>query len=273
MLSPPCQPFTQGGARRDDRDTRSVGLLHLVGVLHAMQAPPRFLFVENVPNFEASQCHKRLVDVLRARGYHLDEFLVSPCDPLVGIPNNRRRYYLAARQAGAVDQSPYVQKLVGAFAPLFGLAPDAPCRPLRDFLDDSVDGSYAFPAKYIDDYKNYRHGKHAGSDDAVDVVHPEDRSSTTFTKAYGSRYIIGTGSVLQTRRLDCTDYAKDDPLALQTLGLRFFTEAEIARLHGFPVGSGFAFPESVSRINRYRLLGNSLNVHVVALVLRHMLCQ
>ncbi len=54
---------------------------------------------------------------------------------------------------------------------------------------------------------------------------------------------------------------------LRSLHLRFFTPREIARLLGFPDGR-FSFPEDSSRLHRYRVLGNSLNVTVVAHLIR-----
>lgn len=77
------------------------------------------------------------------------------------------------------------------------------------------------------------------------------------------------------------------------LGLRFLTPVEIARLHAFPTkeyqlqssnstnATGprqkfmppsclphLEFPDTVTRMQRYRLLGNSLNCWVVAELLR-----
>ena len=48
---------------------------------------------------------------------------------------------------------------------------------------------------------------------------------------------------------------------LSTLGLRYFTEYEIAALHAFP--PSFSFPDSTTLRQRYKALGNSLNIHVV----------
>jgi site-specific DNA-cytosine methylase len=50
---------------------------------------------------------------------------------------------------------------------------------------------------------------------------------------------------------------------------RFFTPREIANLHRFP--SSFEFPEDTTMIQRYRLLGNSLNVEIVAALLTYLL--
>ena len=128
---------------------------------------------------------------------------------------------------------------------------------------------YLVPEKYIVDYKNYRH----------DIAHPNGTRSTTFTKAYGSNYIIGTGSFLQTKRLDL-QFEPDDQTALLTLGLRFFTPMEIALLHALPVQNSpflrknhtikFDFPPETTIPQQYRLLGNSLNVAVVAHILRYL---
>ncbi|NXC45805.1 TRDMT methyltransferase, partial [Penelope pileata] len=104
----------------------------------------------------------------------------------------------------------------------------------------------------------------------LDIVKPTCRRSTCFTKGYG-HYVEGTGSVLQTAadvQLESVfkhieNLSEEEKLMkLSTLKLRYFTPREIANLHGFP--PEFGFPDKVSIKQCYRLLGNSLNVHVVA---------
>ncbi|XP_063003685.1 tRNA (cytosine(38)-C(5))-methyltransferase [Elgaria multicarinata webbii] len=104
----------------------------------------------------------------------------------------------------------------------------------------------------------------------LDIVTPSCRRSTCFTKGYG-HYIEGTGSVLQTAedvQLESVfksfeGLSEDEKLEkLSMLKLRYFTPREIANLHGFP--PEFGFPDNVTTKQCYRLLGNSLNVHVVA---------
>ncbi|KAF9114498.1 tRNA (cytosine-5-)-methyltransferase [Mortierella sp. AM989] len=59
---------------------------------------------------------------------------------------------------------------------------------------------------------------------------------------------------------------------LRTLGLRYFTENEVARLMGFPIMEGkFSFPTTTSLKQRYRVLGNSINVEVVSQLIRYLL--
>lgn len=81
-------------------------------------------------------------------------------------------------------------------------------------------------------------------------------------------------------------YNFDDPASLLDLGLRFFTPTEVARLHAFPIDGeadvhaflddsdrssigrhSFAFPEKLSLAQKWRLLGNSLNVRVVGVLM------
>ena len=53
---------------------------------------------------------------------------------------------------------------------------------------------------------------------------------------------------------------------LAPLQLRYFTEREIANLHCYP--QDFSFPSALSFRQRCRAMGNSLNVHVVATLMR-----
>ena len=134
---------------------------------------------------------------------------------------------------------------------------------ISEFIREPESSGYAVPLKYLTDYIDYRH----------DIVKPSSRRSTTFTKAYGSKHIIGTGSFLQTLQLDL-EYSPDDRAVLPTLGLRFFTPTEIALLHDFPIESGeFSFPASINDSQKYRLLGNSMNIRVVSMIFKILFSQ
>lgn len=257
-MSPPCQPFTRGGKKEDAKDARSTGFLYLLDILEKMRNPPTYMFLENVLNFEVSECHEGLIQVLSRLGYEIEEYLLDPTDKYIGIPNGRLRYYLAAHRKGA-DAKPYTGVIYRSFEEVFGPAPaDSRLRTTGEFLElDVVHEEYAVPMKYLTEYKNYRH----------DITWPSSSRSTTFTKSYGSKYIIGTGSFLQTQNLDLV-YATDDPEALVTLGLRFFTPKEIAALHGLP--ETFKFAPQTSKAQQYKLLGNSLNIKVVSLILKRL---
>ncbi|XP_072268880.1 tRNA (cytosine(38)-C(5))-methyltransferase [Pyxicephalus adspersus] len=131
---------------------------------------------------------------------------------------------------------------------------------LQDFLENTEEISqYLLPPKSLLRYALI-----------LDIVKPTCRRSTCFTKGYG-HYVEGTGSVLQTATdVEISSVYKsletlpdEEKLAkLSTMKLRYFTPREIANLHGFP--AKFGFPEKITIKQQYRLLGNSLNVHVVA---------
>ncbi|XP_034366876.1 tRNA (cytosine(38)-C(5))-methyltransferase isoform X2 [Arvicanthis niloticus] len=139
---------------------------------------------------------------------------------------------------------------------------DLSVQMLKDFLEDDDTDQYLLPPKLLLRYALL-----------LDIVKPTSRRSMCFTKGYGS-YIEGTGSVLQTAEdvqiediyKSLADLPPDEKIAkLSMLKLRYFTPREIANLQGFP--PEFGFPEKTTVKQRYRLLGNSLNVHVVAKLL------
>lgn len=141
---------------------------------------------------------------------------------------------------------------------------DLSVQMLKGFLEDDIDmNSYFLPPKSLLRYALL-----------LDIVKPTSRRSMCFTKGYG-RYIEGTGSVLQTSEdvqieniyKSLTSLSPEEKIMkLLMLKLRFFTPKEIANLLGFP--PEFGFPEKITVKQRYRLLGNSLNVHVVAKLIK-----
>ncbi|XP_077664294.1 tRNA (cytosine(38)-C(5))-methyltransferase isoform X3 [Eretmochelys imbricata] len=138
---------------------------------------------------------------------------------------------------------------------------DLSIQMLKDFLEEDGEemSQYFLPPKALLRYAFL-----------LDIVTPSCRRSTCFTKGYG-HYVEGTGSVLQTAedvQLESVFKSiemlseEEKLMKLSTLKLRYFTPREIENLHGFP--PEFGFPDKITMKQRYRLLGNSLNVHVVA---------
>lgn len=145
---------------------------------------------------------------------------------------------------------------------------DLSVQMLKDFLEDDIDtNQYILSPKSLLRYALL-----------LDIVKPTCRRSTCFTKGYGS-YIEGTGSVLQTAEdvqiesiyKSLTNLPQEEKITkLSMLKLRYFTPKEIANLLGFP--PEFGFPEKITVKQCYRLLGNSLNVHAVAKLIK-ILCE
>ncbi|NXM14044.1 TRDMT methyltransferase, partial [Ploceus nigricollis] len=302
LMSPPCQPFTRIGLQGDVSDPRTKSFLYILDILPRLQKLPKYLLLENVKGFESSSARNELLQTLATCGYKYQEFLLSPT--CLGIPNSRLRYFLIAKlhQEPFSFQAPGQVSLFmllvcvdkwrrmndsnrkvkfycsskkslpkGAF--LFKLETveemerkhnqdnDSSIQMLKDFLEEENEemSQYFLPPKFLLRYALL-----------LDIVKPTCRRSTCFTKGYG-HYVEGTGSVLQTavdvqlesvfKHIDKLP-EEEKLIKLSTLKLRYFTPREIANLHGFPLE--FGFPEKVTVKQCYRLLGNSLNVHVVA---------
>ena len=96
VMSPPCQPHTRNGQKRDAKDPRSFGFLNLMEVLRHMTHPPKLFFLENVEGFENSESHHVLLNTFKelATHYHTEEYILSPTQ--FGTPNQRDRYYFIA---------------------------------------------------------------------------------------------------------------------------------------------------------------------------------
>jgi site-specific DNA-cytosine methylase len=168
-MSPPCQPFTGRGQRRDLDDPRTRGLAAVFARLAAFR--PRVVALENVLGFAGSRAHQLARDVLDRAGYTTRETTLCPTE--LGIPNRRPRFYLlASREA----------------LPGWSLRQGPPVA-LKDMLDTQPS-----PALWCDPELERRY---AG---ALHVVDATDSTACTacFTSAYG-RSIVRSGSYLRTR--------------------------------------------------------------------------
>ncbi|KAL5007229.1 hypothetical protein ScPMuIL_016035 [Solemya velum] len=117
----------------------------------------------------------------------------------------------------------------------------------------------------------------------MDIANSCLRKTTCFTKRYG-HFTQGAGSIFQmttdsavmNRASDLKvfteqqhnrdDWGETELSTLHQLKLRYFTPQEIANLLCFP--KSYCFPSDMTNIQLYRLLGNSLNVHVVGVLLQ-----
>jgi tRNA (cytosine38-C5)-methyltransferase len=101
-----------------------------------------------------------------------------------------------------------------------------------------------------------------------DLVGCESRLSGCFTKSY-KRYFLGTGSIFIENfdKLPSIDVSQPNHTRqiLEELQPRFFSTREILRLMCFP--ESFNFPPDISKKQAASVLGNSINIHVVALLI------
>jgi len=236
-MSPPCQPFTRRGKRRDTEDPRARGFLHLVDTV--AEVCPRYVAMENVPGFQGSETHARLRDALDRAGYTVREQVLCPTQ--FGVPNRRRRFYLVGARGPSppwplspgVKNPPSIPRLIK------GGTPPRDSARLSSYLDPTPEPGLEVDPDLL---HRYRH--------AVDVVDAEDPRAVTatFTSAYG-RSPVRSGSFL--RRPDGT--------------VRYFSPREILRLLGFP--ESYRLPPDLPRARAWRLVGNSLSLAPVRVVL------
>ncbi|CAO3693310.1 unnamed protein product [Rhizopus stolonifer] len=278
-MSPPCQPYTRVGLQQGSEDSRAKSFLYLLKVLKELENKPKYILVENVKGFEESNSRDMLISTLQECDYNFQEFLLTPLQ--LSIPNSRMRYYLLAKLKPnefavpvtntIINYIPLSEKMSGAFIDNRGEehVNESLVDPISAYLESDVDESYLLTDKVL-----------AKNCHVFDIVKPNGRRSCCFTKGY-YHYAQGTGSVLQTNSDLDTHAVFEESLQykgvdeekqlqlLRSLRLRYFTPREVANLMGFP--QHFSFPETSSVKQKYRTLGNSINVKLVSELMRYLL--
>lgn len=266
--SPPCQPFTRAGLKRDVGDQRCASLLRLIDVMRTMRNRPKYVFVENVVGFETSRAREKLLEALREMDFYAQEFILTPT--MFGVPYSRPRYFLCARSTRAFEDG------------VDGLRRSPPARALsraREWIpnyDESADAELVVAplARFLDadDECLWREHAVAQADvdraiGSLDIVNSSDHTCNCFTKSY-SQYVKGTGSVISNVRVDKKTWNGVMGQGEDDVRLRYFTVDEVARLHSFP--SDFKWPSTLTKRQQYTLLGNSMSVACVAPLLDYL---
>uniref|UniRef100_A0A182W0G7 tRNA (cytosine(38)-C(5))-methyltransferase n=1 Tax=Anopheles minimus TaxID=112268 RepID=A0A182W0G7_9DIPT len=260
LMSPPCQPFTRNGKFNDINDRRTDPFKHICDLLDQIPLV-NFILMENVKGFEKSQACQMFKSRLEEAGFHYQEYILSPHQ--FGVPNTRHRYYGIAKRKG-VGFKWKSEEIAAQQHDDFGVH--------ETKIGTVVETQLEQPELYA--LKSATLLKHLL---VMDVCTMESTNSMCFTKAY-THYAEGTGSVfcpLAKEEFDkmfshAMNTEDDDrKLALlQELRVRYFTPKEVARLMSFP--EHFNFPDNVTVKQRYRLLGNSINVFVVGVLLKEL---
>lgn len=302
MMSPPCQPHSRqhSNQKKDLEDPRSKSFLHICELMKELpdQSLPQLVLLENVVGFEVSNSCDQWRHVLSSRGYRVAHFHLEPTQ--VGLPNDRPRYFGVAIRpqwvqgnSGAAREAA-TTKLLDSYLKHeeskedktsdHGISlQEATIQTSIDELDvlplGQKDDTLPFISTFLDDESPSElcvSDKVINSSAAwcMDIVTPSDRRTSCFTSSYG-KFCKGTGSILYHQQAgDSTtpSFALVEPKDrefdpnwagnLNRSKLRYFSGRELSRLFGFP--STFAFPASVTTKQQWKLVGNSLNVHVAA---------
>ncbi|XP_060645086.1 tRNA (cytosine(38)-C(5))-methyltransferase [Drosophila nasuta] len=270
LMSPPCQPHTRQGLQRDVEDKRSCALSHLCSLIPQCETL-RYVLMENVKGFEVSQAREQFIEALEKGGFHWREFILTPTQ--FNVPNTRHRYYCIARR----DQDfPFESGKIWEKMPSEIVDPDQQqIAMISSIVESSASSDYLVP----DDVLMKRVL-------VMDIIHPAQSRSMCFTKGY-THYTEGTGSAFtplseeESHRIfkavqeidmdpnnsGCDPETQQKRLELlRQVKLRYFTPREVARLMSFP--EDFQFPAETTNRQKYRLLGNSINVCVVGELLK-----
>eukprot|EP01102_Stenamoeba_stenopodia_P008371 TRINITY_DN2405_c0_g1_i3.p1 TRINITY_DN2405_c0_g1~~TRINITY_DN2405_c0_g1_i3.p1 ORF type:complete len:451 (+),score=81.63 TRINITY_DN2405_c0_g1_i3:446-1798(+) len=311
LMSPPCQPYTSLGLQKGSEDMRANSFLHLMSsVLPHMRHKPSYLIVENVPGFEVSDTHSRLISILCQLGYSIEQFLLSPTQ--FGIPNHRLRYYLIAKRHHNDNNTNNISLDPQVVHPPLTYLPDcsncsatpSSVRPLCEFLETNLSKAenerYRIPKKF---FKANHYKFDIASINTTTAV-------SCFTKGYGKTW-RGAGPVLWKPELATTfpssqianviptttatinqsdempETLSDSLKTMASTTLTFVAPEE----RGLPKDAAmrirlfspreianllcfppeFEFPSSLTVTQQYRLLGNSLNVLVVSELIKYLL--
>lgn len=268
LMSPPCQPHTRQGLQRDVEDKRSCALSHLCSLIPECESL-QYILMENVKGFERSQARNQYIEALEYSGFYWREFILTPTQ--FSVPNTRHRYYCIARRE---KDFPYEAGKIWEQMP--GTSVDSTQQSLAKIstiIEPNAPHETLVPEDVL-----------AKRILVMDIVHPDQSRSMCFTKGY-THYTEGTGSAYtplseeeshkifeSVKEIDM-DYnnksceAQDRRLELlRQVKLRYFTPREVARLMSFP--EHFEFPAETTNRQKYRLLGNSINVCVVGELLK-----
>lgn len=248
LMSPPCQPFTRTGKQQDVDDTRTDALRHLCGLLPQLDTVDAVL-MENVRGFETSRARDMYVSALRAAGFHLQEFILSPGQ--LQVPNTRHRYYCLARKWAPFACSPADGTLLETFPERRSIASAPPYgRSVAHHLD--AEGTDHTALLLPDDLLRRRAR-------VLDIAGADAERTMCFTKAY-THYTEGTGSVFcpesaarvaevfalaaeKQAVLDdggggAEEREREALEALRSLRMRYFSPDEVARLMSFRLARG-----------------------------------
>jgi site-specific DNA-cytosine methylase len=212
-LSPPCQPFSRRGRQRDVDDPRCAALLAMTEHIGSLR--PRFVALENVPEFHGSLAYQRFRERLLAARYKVLETVVCPSQ--FGLPNRRRRFYLLASHSSL---------------PQWRFPDVARARPLHEFLDASPDVRMILPPALVARYRAAVHVVDASSDTAM---------TGCFTAAYG-RSLVRSGSYVSTRG-SVRRFTPGEILRLLGFPQGFTLPTELEPRHAWPlVGNSLSVP-------------------------------
>ena len=201
LLSPPCQPFTRQGHRKDKDDGRSQSFLRLLrDVVPQLRSPPTHVLVENVVGFETSETRADAIAVFHRLGYDTREFMLTP--RMFGVPYSRPRYFLLAKKSAAAGGGGWSDGDWGEWLASHSCGADGPIRaPPPSRLSGHREwvprgASCVLPAEFEGDTKaefDARHRARREGDGVTPKPNPADNPLYGYPVALVGAFLDGSG--------------------------------------------------------------------------------
>jgi DNA (cytosine-5)-methyltransferase 1 len=253
----PCQPFSVAGEKRGFKDERGLLFLHIIRIIKEFgRNKPKVLLLENVKNFKThdkGRTFRRVQSEIQKAGYWFTETNAKIMNTAehTEIPQNRERIFMVALSCDhfAANQFQFPDPL-----------PAGSLRKVREFLDldrKAPEYFYFVPGSQYHPY----------FDDAIKAG--ERTSVYQLRRSYVRENKSGTCFTLMA---NMGDGGHNQPVIKDRWGIRKLTPRECARLQGYQ-DAWFKIPESLSKTQIYKQIGNSVTVPLVVRIAQNVVAE
>jgi DNA (cytosine-5)-methyltransferase 1 len=241
----PCQPFSAAGERLGLDDERGMLYHEILRIVNEYgRDRPAILLLENVGNLlghDERRTYPKIENELRRTGYWILPQNVRRLNTRIhtDIPHNRERVFIVALSTDVFRGGSFVFP-----------EPLKRSRPISDFLqtDKRQDDHYYF------DVKKNRFG--------AMIWRRVQQGSPSSVYQLRRCYVREHRTFVPALTANMGDGGHNVPVIVDRWGIRKLTPAECAAFQGF-VGRGARFPETVSRNQAYKQIGNSVTIPLV----------
>jgi DNA (cytosine-5)-methyltransferase 1 len=253
----PCQPFSIAGEKRGFRDERGLLFLHIIRIIKEFgQKKPKVLLLENVKNFKThdkGRTFQRVQAEVQKAGYWFNESNAKIINTAhyTEIPQNRERIFMVALSCDhfAVNNFQFPEPL-----------PEGSSRGVREFLDlDRKSEEYFYFKPGSQYYPYFAEAIEAGERYSIYQLR------RSYVRENKSRQCF-------TLMANMGDGGHNQPVIKDRWGIRKLTPRECARLQGYD-DSWFKIPETLSRTQIYKQIGNSVTVPLVVRIARNVIAE
>jgi len=253
----PCQPFSVAGEKRGFKDIRGLLFLHIIRILKEFgHKKPKILLLENVKNFKThdkGRTFKRVQTEIQKAGYWFTEsnakMMNTAC--YTDIPQNRDRIFMVALSCDhfASNNFQFPEPL-----------PAGSLRKVKEFLNVDRKAEESFYFKPGSQYYPY----------FADAIEAGERDSVYQLRRSYVRE--NKSDMCFTLMANMGDGGHNQPVIKDRWGIRKLTPRECARLQGYE-DSWFKIPETLSKTQIYKQIGNSVTVPLVVRIAENIIAE